>query len=104
MNNNLSIDNPIFGGAKRAFDSELEITMRKMLGIGGRECKVTLTLESEIVGEDADGNVKPTFRYKIGSNIPIKGKAEGTMKDDYVLVPSDDGLQCIAVAEQTSML
>lgn len=78
--------------------------MRKMLGIGGRECKVTLTLESEIVGEDADGNVKPTFRYKIGSNIPIKGKAEGTMMDDYVLVPSDDGLQCIAVAEQTSML
>ena len=66
--------------------------------------KTTLSIECELRGTDEYGRTVPTFKWKISTSIPLKGKQDGELNDQYILETTDEGLTARAVAEQTSMV
>lgn len=104
MDRKLSINNPIFGGARDTFDRVLQSTVQKAKEISAGECSVSLKLDIDLAYTDADGNNTPEFKYKVSTAIPLKGSIGGTLMDKYIMKLTDDGWEVYPEAEQTSML
>lgn len=95
----ISIDHPMMGGAKAAFDTCLKRAIAKAISTGSNEGSATLKISFEIFDavDQISGEMKttPVFKFKTGFSVPIKESIDATIAESSVLVPGSNGYMLV---------
>ena len=95
----ISIDHPMMGGAKAAFDTCLKRAITKAISTGSNEGSATLKISFEIFDavDQISGEMKttPVFKFKTGFSVPIKESIDATIAESSVLVPGSNGYMLV---------
>ena len=100
----LSLHDKQFEEILNGLDMVFQETMTKMLEAEASECSVGLKIEVEIVGVDELDRIVPNIKYKITTNVPIKGSHGGRVAEDRRLIRQGGQACLVAGSEQMSML
>ena len=102
----IGIDHKMLEGAKGAFDTCLQIAVKKAIATGSNEGSATLRVSFEILnGADLNTGetyLMPAIKYKAGFTVPIKDGVDGKVMEQSRLILKENG-QYSLVNEQVSM-
>ena len=91
----ISIDHAMMIGAKAAFDSCLQLAIKKAIATGSDEGSANLKISFEIFSalDQETGEYKrtPVLKYKAGYSVPMKASMDATIAESSRIVPNDEG-------------